>query len=83
MKIYNFPQYSDEWWKIRERRMGASHAQAIGNCGKGLKTYIEAMLCECYSKKPKEIYTNKHLERGLDLEDSAGMAYSFDKNIPV
>jgi len=84
MKTYSdMVQYSPEWFQIKEKKMGASHAQAIGNYGKGLKTYIESMMCEYYSKKPKEIYTNKHLERGLDLEDSAGMTYSFDKNISV
>lgn len=83
MKVYNFPQYSDEWWAIKSKKMGASHATAIGNHGKGLKTYIESIMCEFFSKKPKEVYTNKHLERGLDLEDSAGMTYSFDLKIPV
>ena len=76
-------QYSPEWWAIKAKKMSASHAQAIGNCGKGLKTYIESLMCDYYSKRPKEIYTNKHLERGFELEDSASMAYSFDNNIPI
>ena len=83
MRIYNCEQLSPTWWKLHEKRMGGSHAQAIGNCGKGLKTYIEKIMQEYYSKAERNDYTNKHLERGLDLEDSAGMAYSFDLNITV
>lgn len=81
MKIYNFPQYSDEWWAIKEKKMGASHAQAIGNCGKGLKTYIEKIMQEYYSKAERDNFSSRHTERGIDLEDSAGTIYSFKKDI--
>lgn len=83
MKIYNCKQYSPEWWKLHEKRMGGSHAQAIGNCGKGLKTYIEKIMCEYFSKAERDSYSNRHTERGIDLEDSAGTAYSFGRNIEV
>ena len=83
MEIYNFPQYSDEWWAIREKRMTASHATAVGNCGKGLITYIRDLMRGGYSKTEEDRYSNKHLERGLELEDSAGMVYSFENNIEI
>jgi hypothetical protein len=38
MKIHNCKQGSDEWFLCRKSKMSASHAQAIGNCGKGLET---------------------------------------------
>lgn len=83
MKIYNFPQYSPEWWAIRAKRLTASHATAIGNCGAGLKTYVREKMRELYSKAERINYTNKHLERGIELEPSAGMAYSFNRDIVV
>lgn len=81
MKIYNFDQYSDAWWSIRAKRLTASNAQAIGNCGKGLESYVEEIMCEYSSSAPKEGYKNHHMDRGNELEDSAGMVYSFDRKI--
>jgi len=81
--IYNCYQYSTEWWKLREKRLSASHAQAIGNAGKGLKTYVEQLMSEYYSKAEKESFSNKHTARGAELEDSAGTVYSFRQNIEV
>lgn len=83
MKIYNFPQYSDEWWKIREKKLTASKAQAIGNCGAGLKTYVTEIMQELYSKAPRDRYSNKHTRRGIELEDSAGFVYSIEKKVSV
>lgn len=83
MEIHNFPQYSDEWWAIRSKKMTASNAGAIGNCGAGLKTYIEDVMKSHYSKTREEGFSNEHTRRGHDLEDSAGMVYSFKEDIPV
>ncbi len=84
MKIYkDIVQLSPEWWRLREKRMTASHATAIGNCGKGLETYVKEIMCEFFSKGERDSYTNKHMQRGLDLEDQAGMVYSFENNIPI
>lgn len=83
MKIYDCLQYSEEWWQLHEKRMGASNAVAIGNCGAGLKTYIEKIMQEYYSKAERDSYSNSDTKRGIDLEDSAGTIYSFEKNIQV
>ena len=84
MEIHNnIKQLSDEWWELREKRMTASHAQAISANGKGLETYIEKIMQEYYSKAEPERFSNKHTDRGNDLEDQAGMVYSFEKNIDV
>ena len=83
MKIYDCLQYSEEWWQLHEKRMGASNAQAIGNCGKGLKAYIRKIMRKYYSKAERKSFSNKHTERGIDLEPSAGTIYSFEKNIQV
>lgn len=81
MKIYNFPQYSPEWWKIREKCLTASHAQAIGANGAGLKTYVREIMVSYYSSSTEEPYTNKTMARGLELESSAGLIYNMEFGI--
>ena len=76
MEIINVEQKSEAWFKLREKRMTASHAQAIGNCGKGLESYVTGLMEEFYSSKPKESFSNKHTDRGNELEDSAAFLYS-------
>lgn len=84
MEIHNdIKQLSDEWWELREKRMTASHAQAISACGAGLKTYIEKIMQEYYSEADIERFNNRHTDRGHDLENQAGMVYSFEKKIIV
>lgn len=85
MEIYHFPQYSPEWWQIRAKKMTASspNATAIGNCGAGLRSYIHKITREYYSTAPRNNFSNKHTERGHDLEDSAGLIYSAEKKIQV
>ena len=74
MKIFNFPQYSEKWWEIRSKKMTASHAQAIGSCGKGLESYALELVATHYSKS-KDSYSNGHMERGLELEPEAAVVY--------
>jgi len=76
--IKNVLQLSDEWWGLREKRLTASHGQAIANCGKGLNTYVENKMAEYYSTAERENYTNKDLERGKLLEDGAGIIYAWE-----
>ena len=83
MKEHYCDQLSPEWFDLHKKRMGASHAQEIGNCGAGLKTYIEKIMCEFYSKASRESFSNRHTERGNELEPSAGMSYAFDTNKSV
>ena len=84
MEIHNnIKQLSDEWWKLREKRMTASHGQAIASCGAGLKTYIEKIMYEYYYPSDIEHFSNEHTDRGNELENQAGMVYSFEKNITV
>jgi predicted phage-related endonuclease len=78
MKIYNFKQLSQEWIDIRKGKMTASHAQAIGNNGKGLETYIMEIMAEKYSSAEPDNYTNKDIERGIELEDYAREMYELE-----
>jgi len=75
MEIVDVAQQSPEWFKLREKTMTASHATAIGSCGKGLQTYISQLMQEFYSTKEKEHFSNKHTDRGNELEDSAAFLY--------
>ena len=81
MKIHNFDQYSDSWWEIRKKKMTASHAQAIAANGAGLKTYILDIMQPIFSKAEPKKYSNKTMERGLELEPEADMIYQFTTGI--
>lgn len=84
MRIYkDLIQLSPEWWRLREKRMGGSAAQAVGNCGAGLKTYINNMMADYYSTTEKVNFSNHDTDRGNDLENSAATVFSFDYNVKV
>lgn len=76
MQVINVEQKSDVWFALRNKYpLTASEAQAIGNQGKGLETLVWEKLAERYSNGDKEKYTNKDLERGVELEPLAGEMY--------
>jgi putative phage-type endonuclease len=83
MKIHLFEQLSDEWFEIRKLKLTASHAQAIGNMGKGLETYVTEMIAYHYSSGEKEYYTSEHTERGNELEPLAREMYELEKGAEV
>lgn len=76
MQIHNVEQKTPEWFALRtEYPLTASEAQAIGNQGKGLETLVWEKLAEKYSVGDKDKYTNKDLERGIELEPLARDMY--------
>lgn len=83
MKIINCEQKSPEWFKVRELKLTASKAQAIGNNGKGLETYITNMMAEYYSSADKENFTSKDTERGNELENVARQMYELEQGVKV
>jgi putative phage-type endonuclease len=78
MKIHNLPQQSKEWFEIRVGKMTSSHTQAIANQGKGLDTYITELMAEYYSSGEKEQFSNKHTDRGNELEPLAREMYELE-----
>ena len=78
MKIHDMEQASPEWFKVRQLKMTASHAQAIASQGKGLETYITELLAEYFSNAEKEHYSNEHTERGNELEPQARGIYELE-----
>lgn len=83
MKIINCEQGTPEWFDSRKGVMTASEATAIGNCGAGLKTYIHKMMAEFYSSGEKEHFSNRHTDRGNELEPIARAIYEFENDVEV
>lgn len=79
MQIHNIEQGSPEWFELRLKYpLTASKAQAIGNNGKGLETLCWEQMAQKYSSQDKERYTNKDLERGVELEPQALSLYELE-----
>ena len=76
-------QGTEDWFKIRIGKLTASHAQSIGNAGKGLETYVTELMAEYYSIADKVQFSNKDTERGKELEDYAREMYGLEKDIEV
>lgn len=86
MKIYNnieCEQKSDTWHSVRDGKMTASNATAIGNCGKGLETYIKEIVRKQLSSKNKSEYSNTDFDRGNELEPIAREMYELEKGVKV
>jgi len=78
MKTHNFEQQTPEWFAIRQKKLTASHAQAIASAGKGLDTYVSELMSDYYSSGENENYTNKDMERGNELEPLARTMYELE-----
>lgn len=76
-------QGTEAWLKDRAGHMTASHAQAIGSNGAGLKTYIMEIMAEAIAKVPEDRYTNTDMEAGNDLEADARALYELETGFEV
>lgn len=76
-------QRSSEWFAIRIGKMTASKASVIATGGVGLETYILELMAEYYSNAEQEPLTNKDIERGIELEPQARMAFEFRTGLTV
>lgn len=84
MIIHNsLEQGTPEWFAVRKNKMTASNAQAIGNNGKGLATYIVTLMAESYSSGEKEHFSNKETDRGHELEPLAREIYELTRWVKV
>lgn len=81
--IHEMQQGTPEWHEIRKGKMTASHAQEIGNNGKGLETYVYEILAGEFSSGEVDFYTNKHMERGIELEESARSIFGLENDCIV
>ena len=71
MVIIDVEQKTDDWYKVRELKLTASHTQTIMANGKGLETYCKELVAEYLSEAPKEHFTSPDIERGNLLEAQA------------
>lgn len=79
MQIINIEQKTPEWFALRLKYpLTASEAQAIANQGKGLETLVWEKMTERFSIADKERYSNKDLERGVELEPLARQMYELE-----
>lgn len=84
VKIHTVEQRSPEWFELRKQYpLTASKAQAIGNNGKGLETLVYEKLAEAYSSGIVENYSDKHTERGVELEPQARTLYELETGVTV
>lgn len=74
-------QQTPEWFAVKKGKMSASHATAIGNCGKGLETYCRQIVRDMIVET--ESYSNKDMERGNELEPIARITYELENNCIV
>jgi hypothetical protein len=76
-------QGSDTWFELRKLKLTASHAQQIGNAGKGLETYITEMMAYHYSSAEREYYSSDDTDRGNELEPLARAMYELQTGYKV
>ncbi len=76
MKIYDdIVQGSDEWVNVKLGKISASHFSEVLNKGSGRKTYMYRLLGERLSGESYEAYSNKTMERGIEVESEARVHY--------
>lgn len=78
MKIHNVEQQSVEWFEIRKFKMTGSKANTIAVNWKWLETYITELVAEGFSKWERENFSNKHTDRGNELEEFAREMYELE-----
>ncbi len=83
MIIHNHNQGTLEWFECRKGKMTASNAQAIGNSGKWLDTYITEIMAEYFSVWEKRQYSNEDIERWKELEKYARSMYELENDCIV
>lgn len=88
LQIFDCEQCSPEWYEARLGIPTASMFSTVlakGRGGKsdsvGRRTYLRKLAGEIITGEPAESYTNRHMERGHDLEDEARQLYAFANDV--
>ena len=84
--IKDIDQQSPEWFQMRMLKATGTSATAIIANGKGLETLLMEKIGEYFDFKAgiiKEQYSNKHTERGNELEPVARTLFEFELNKEV
>lgn len=87
MKIFDFEQYSDEWWKIRLGVATASKFDKIvttkGEPSKSKTKLVYQLAGEFVSGQAEETYQNAAMIRGLEMEAEAREFYELINGVEV
>lgn len=83
INIIDVVQGSPEWFAARAGIPTASMFSAILAKGEGKtrRTYMYKLLGERLTGEPAENYTNAHMERGKEMEDTARNTYALIHNV--
>lgn len=83
VEVFDFQQYSTEWWQVRLGIPTASMFATVMASGRGggesktRRTYMLTLAGERLTGEPMEGYTNHHMERGKAMEAEARNFYAF------
>ena len=82
-QIIDCDQYSEEWWAARNGLVTTSNFKHVLAKGKGIvrTKYMRQLAGERITGGPAEKYSNKYMERGLEMEAEAIAMYEFQKNV--
>lgn len=88
MKILNFEQGSEEWFKARLGIPTASRFKDIVTPAKGdkstsYKKYMYELIAEKLTKEKEDFYKNEWMERGNEIEPLARSSYEFLHEVEV
>lgn len=87
MKVYDFEQYSPEWWETRLGKPTASNFSKIvkmdGKPSTQSQKYMWQLAGELVCGKAEETYQNATMLKGLEREAEARTFYEFNKDVEV
>ena len=75
-------QGTDEWLELKQLKLSASNATAIGANGAGLKTLVNDLILNKI-KPDRDRYYGKDMERGDELEPIGRVKYELEKGVEV
>lgn len=79
LEIFDMDQSSPDWFKVRCGIVTASCFSDVLSKGQGKtrKTYMLKLLGERITGQPTESFSNRHTERGIEMEPEARHLYEF------
>ena len=89
IQLFSFEQGSPEWFEARRGIPTASMFATVmasgkgGGESKGRRTYMLKLAGEILTEEPMENYSNEHMERGKEMEDTARKLYAFRGDVEI
>lgn len=84
MQIHNFPQRSDEWYKVRLGKFtGSDFHTFMGNSETKKRLLLEKTAEKITGKSEQRELNNPDIQRGIELEDIARTQYELETGLNV